>query len=117
MTSPEVAVMEVGLKLLPLAPTTTVCDAARTREAVRRAIAARASILKGRGREREVGSRKEGKIGAIVYSTIGIYTPMPTTGPLPDFATCIVLDSDLGAAWRLIFNLPGATTLLDHTLG
>jgi hypothetical protein len=76
MTSPGLAVMEVGSKVLPLAPTAIVCVAARTREAARRAITVRTSILQGRGREREVGSRKEGKIGAIVYK-VGVSQRAP----------------------------------------
>jgi len=50
MTSPGFVIMEVGLKALPLAPTTMVCVAARTREAAaRRAIVVGTSILQGTG--------------------------------------------------------------------
>ena len=59
MMSPVVAEMEVGLKVLPLAPTATVCVAARTREAVRRAKVVRTSILQGKGRGNGRGSGRK----------------------------------------------------------
>ena len=72
MMSPVLAEMEVGLKVLPLAPTAMVCVAARTREAVRRAKVVRTSILQGKGGvmgegEGVVGSRKGVRTWAIVY--------------------------------------------------
>ena len=77
MVSPGFAVMEVGSKVLPLAPTAMVCVAARTREAARRAMVARASILQGNGaREGKEGKGRlwwEGKVergkGAIALPT------------------------------------------------
>ena len=92
MTSPGVAVMEVGSKVLPLAPTATVCVAARAREAVRRAIVVKTSILQGRGMGGREGSGREERRTAAIAPRYAFYTP--TIGPkiLPncDCATCII---------------------------